>query len=240
MPDTATMLDLIGVAPGRIWLDLGCGSPACSLRVSAAPGRAGHGIHEVCSGAGLGPHARLSAAPWPLLPGRFAERGVDAVLPAGSVRLEEIQHVAVDPQGDRLFGVWNGGLLRWRVERLCGHRLECLLRRAARVGRSSRSIGAHDRTIACRRPRGNDGRLRRASRSTFLFRRARAAAAVLAAATVDARAPLALALPVLRRAGVDSAAPIRAAASVGLVPSLALAHQHLPGGPAADRLSEPP
>ena len=37
-----------------------------------------------------------------LLPGRFAQRGVDAVLPARSVGLEKIEDVAVETQRDHL------------------------------------------------------------------------------------------------------------------------------------------
>src|SRR5262245_15717354 len=67
----------------------------------------------------------------------LAQRGVDALLPARPVRLEEVEDVAVDAQGHCLLGARNRRGL-WRLLHLLGGcHLECRLGGVARIGRSS-------------------------------------------------------------------------------------------------------
>jgi hypothetical protein len=69
--------------------------------------------------------AKFAAA---LFAGGFAQRGVDAVLPARTVLLNEVEHVAIDAQRDLLF---HAGNCRRRFRRsfdgLCCRRFEGLL-----------------------------------------------------------------------------------------------------------------
>src|SRR5262245_48326957 len=68
--------------------------------------------------------------PSQLLPGRLAQRLVDAVLPSRAALLEPFQHVLVDAQRDLLAHTGNGALLGWRFGRLDG----CALERGFRLG----------------------------------------------------------------------------------------------------------
>src|SRR5580693_986523 len=80
-----------------------------------------------------------------LQPRRLAQRRVDAVLPARAFLLKEVEHVAVDAQGDHLLGARQRrlALARDRLRRLGGRRLERRFGGGTRVGRSTRSVGCH-------------------------------------------------------------------------------------------------
>src|SRR5581483_3452989 len=70
-----------------------------------------------------------------LLPRRLAQRVVDAVLPAGAVGLEMLEHVAVDAQRHHLLGIRHRRLRRRQIGGLGGRCLERLLGEAPRVRR---------------------------------------------------------------------------------------------------------
>src|ERR1700722_1403690 len=84
-------------------------------------------------------------APCGLQPRRLAQGRIDAVLPAGAVLLEEVEHVAVEAQGDHLLRARQRrfALARDRLGRLGGRGLERRFRGGARVGRPAGSIGWH-------------------------------------------------------------------------------------------------
>src|SRR5262245_12154416 len=67
----------------------------------------------------------------------FAERGVDAVLPARAVFLEEIEHVAVDAQRHHLLDARDRRRLCQRLRHLGGRLLECRFGGVARIVGSS-------------------------------------------------------------------------------------------------------
>src|ERR1043166_6005548 len=70
-----------------------------------------------------------------LFAGSLAQRVVDTVLPARSVFLEEIEHVAVDAQRNHLLGARDRGLLGGQVRGLGRRRLERTFGGFARIDR---------------------------------------------------------------------------------------------------------
>src|SRR6476646_725063 len=78
-----------------------------------------------------------------LFPRRLAQGGVDALLPAGAVFLEEVQYVAVDAQRHHFLGAGYGRLRRRQIGRLGGRGLEGLLGLGAGIAKRCSCHGAH-------------------------------------------------------------------------------------------------
>src|SRR5690242_17543358 len=97
-----------------------------ALLVETVPGTPGHETLKPCPYmGGITLFAR-----------RLAQRRIDAVLPAGAIGLEKVEHVTVDTQRHHLLGARHR-LRRRQVGRLGGRRLEGLFSQRARIdGRS--------------------------------------------------------------------------------------------------------
>src|SRR3954463_11897369 len=87
----------------------------------------------------------------PLFARDLSQRGIDPVLPAGPAFLEIVEHIAVEPQRNLLFGTGDCRFRRRHLGGVFGRRLGSGFGRGPRIAWSSYSIGSHQRELSSRK-----------------------------------------------------------------------------------------